>query len=479
MTDTTTTQAAGRLRQPDRLIRRLERSDAFLMRAIQAAALIGCILGVMIYAWQAIASDIDDRQHALNQAASAGQVAAEAELARINSVLVEITPLLTTALAPDATAATRRDVHAALGERLTSGPVMAIATFGTGASVTAVFGDLPADASGALSAARSSKRAGRELMPLELVPLAHGRIANYRALTLGDGRVVQVALVLRTSSFSPALDIGAAAGDRWRAALLNRDGDVIKTAPDATGILLPQDTDLAAVALGWAPLHADEASARDRTSGRQGGTFLEARSVAGDQLQVVYIGQARSAFAVLASHRYEFMALFGASMLGILLAVSIIQNEWQRQDKDTRNADLAAARADITCDLLSAGVIDWSVQDATVSYSDGWADMFAQGDEPRSEQIFDWVSRIHPEDRLAAREAYQRVLDGADVELVHRIRIRLATGLWVRVIERGRALIDANGQIVRIVLVQTAEPSDGRELRDFVGAAVKKTSRTA
>jgi hypothetical protein len=125
----------------------------------------------------------------------------------------------------------------------------------------------------------------------------------------------------------------------------------------------------------------------------------------------------------------------------------------------------------VTCDLLSAGVIDWSVADGGVDYSEGWADLFAQGVEPASEQIFDWIARIHPDDRLGAREAYQSMLDGHMTELVHRVRVRLSSGLWVQVAERGRAIAGIGGEVKRIVLVQTVEPVDGSALRGaFDGA---------
>mgnify|MGYP003627686127 FL=1 len=156
----------------------------------------------------------------------------------------------------------------------------------------------------------------------------------------------------------------------------------------------------------------------------------------------------------------------------------MIQNEWQRKDREVRDADLSSALADITCDLLSAGVIDWSVAEGTVTYSEGWADMFAQGVEPTSEDIFDWIARIHPDDRLEARHVYQRMLEGDESELVHRLRVRMSTGLWVQVVERGRALVGASGTIKRIILVQTTEPVDGSMLRNVFGENKVADSRT-
>ena len=460
-----------------RLTKRLERSDPFLMRAVKGIAMIGGLLGVLVYAWQVIQEDTVSSRRALDQAATVGQVAAEADVARINAVAMDVSPRIAASFAAGLPASKQRSLQADMADRLVGTPVMAIIVFGEAGQTLAVLGQMPSDAAGNVGPRTKSRRAGEELLDLELVPIAKDRVAYYRDLPMGNGKRVQAAMVLRASAFQPALQMGSAAGMRWRAALLNRDGETILTAADEQGGFTERDVNLAGSALGWRALHGDESAARDRVTGQSGDVFIETRSVSGDMLQLTYVGQARPALSVLVSHRFEFLALFGVSMIAVLLAVSVIQNEWQRQDRQVRDADLATARAEITCDLLAAGVIDWSVSDGAVEYSEGWADMFGQGDEPVAEQIFDWIARIHQEDKLAAREAYQAMLEGRETELVHRIRIRMSSGLWVQVVERGRALVGTDGRTKRIVLVQTTEPVDGSALRNAFGGAMLPTAR--
>jgi PAS domain-containing protein len=462
-----------------RLIKRLERSDPFLMRAIQGAAVIGCVLGILIYAWQAIANDTTRSRTALTQAAAAGQVAAEAEVARINAAGMAAAPMIALALSEGRPANEIRSIRSEISAGLAGTPVTAIIAFNDTGDVLSVFGQLPSDSNAALAPMSNGRRAGGELVGLELVRIAPGRAAYYRDLPLGNSKHIGVAMVLRASAFQSSLQVGAAAGDGWRAALLNRDGEPVLTASAKHAVFSDADNALVATALGWRPLHGDEVPARDRTTGQDGDAFVETRTVAADMAQLAYVGKVRPAFSVLASRRFEFIALFGASMMAVLLAVSIIQNEWQRQDRQVRDADMTAARAEITCDLLAAGVIDWSVADGSVEYSEGWAELFAQGGEPVAEQIFDWIARIHPDDQLAAREAYQQMLEGKSSELVHRIRIRMSSGLWVQVVERGRALFGPDGRTKRIVLVQTTEPVDGSALRNAFGGAALPDSRTA
>lgn len=449
-----------------RLARRLERSDPFLMRAVQAAALVGCIMGVLIYTWQVVRHDTSATRTVLAEAAWTGQVAVEADIARINATAIEAKPLMSAAMARDLPASEQRALQVRMQQLLADTPVTAIILPGASGAAPVIFGQVPSDATGVLAPRPYSQRAGREALGLGLVSVGPGRAAWYRETMLADGQQVPAVFVLRSGAFRSALQVGSAAGKQWRAALLDRDGKPVLTESARNAAFDAADLDLASAALGWVPLHADDVPAANNVSGAAGDTFVEARGIAGGALQLVYIGTQPSVWAVLAARRYEFMALFGASLMAVLLAVSLIQNEWQRQDIEVQDADMTAARAEITCDLLAAGVIDWSVSEGTVSYSEGWSEMFAQGVEPTSEDIFDWIARIHPDDRLAARHVYQRMLEGAESELVHRLRVRMSTGLWVQVVERGRALAGARGEIKRIILVQTPEPVDGSMLRD-------------
>lgn len=461
-----------------RLIRRLQRSDIFLIRCIQAAALIGCIIGLLIYSWQAVHANTQDARRALSLAAANGEIAAEADLARIDAAAIQAAPLLASALSGSLSPAAERAVRADVAAVLDGSPVTAIIVFDARGKASSVFGQLPSDAAGLVGPRPASQRAGRELLGLEIVPVSKSRAAWYRGLALPDGTQLSVAMVLRTSAFQTALGAGSAAGEGWRAALLNRDGQTVLTAVTGEGIFSQADANLAAKALGWRPLHTDESTAAESVTGESGETFIETRAVAGEALQIAYVGQAAPAFSILASRKFEFIALMGSSLLAAMLAISIIQNEWQRHDRHVRDADLAAARANVTCDLLAAGVIDWSVVDGVVEYSEGWADLFSQGVEPRADQIFDWIARIHADDRVAARNAYQAMLEGRETELVHRVRVRLSSGLWVQVIERGRSILSIDGTAKRIVLVQTIEPVDGSALRGVFEELGRSESRT-
>lgn len=445
--------------------------DPNLVRALQAIALCGVVLGLILYAWISVHSELEASKRRLAAAAAAGQVAADADLARIDAAVSQLSPLIAEVVAGKGSAVETRPLQRELSDVLSSTPVMAIAVLDGQGGIQSVFGQMPSDAAGRLTPAASSKRAGRELIELDIVPVSPLRAAYYRDITLADGARLPVVFVLRKSAFNISLNAGAAAGVGWRAALLNLDGKVVLSSASGGRAFTSSDASLAIGALGWQPLYRDQATAPGKLAGSADGVFLEARSVAGGQMHLVYLGDEPSALTILASRKMEFLALFGVSMLALILALSLIQNEWRRKDAEEEDTFLVLAQARASCDLLDAGAIDWSVKDGRIVYSQGWAEMFARGVKPEAEEVHDWICRIHPQDQEAAREVYQSLLDGRVSNIGHRIRIRLPSGLWVQVHERGQIVNDLDGRPARIVLVQTPEAADGSALRESLGGS--------
>lgn len=449
---------------------RYKHNDPILVRALQAITFCGVVLGLILYAVIAVRSEMVASQGRIAAAAAAGQVAADAEMARIEAVTGRAAPLIAATFDKNASVADHRSVKVQIADMLSSSPVMAIAVLDGQGRVQSTFGEMPSDAVGHLAPVSTSQRAGQELIGLEILPISSLRAAYYREVPLADGSRMLLVFVLRTGAFQAALDAGASAGDGWRAALLNLDGDVVRSSSATGSAFGPSDAAIAERAFGWHPLHSDQVSAPARFLGSTNGNFLEARSVAGGRLRLAYLGNEPSALTVLASRKIEFAALFGVSMLALILALSLIQNEWRRDDAESEDTYLVLAQARASCDLLDAGVIDWSLGDGRIVYSEGWAEIFARGAKPASEEVYEWISRIHPQDQDAAREAYQSMLDGAENTIEHRIRVRLPSGLWVQVLERGRVVNGLDDRPARIVLVQTPEAADGSALRETLNS---------
>lgn len=478
MTETRSQQSASRL-MPAGPEGRKRKSDPVLIRAVQTMGMAGALLGLLLYGWLTASGETLDRRQSLSVASEAGRAAAEGDLARIEAVAVSTAPFLVAALQEGAAPLQLRTLRAEISARLTATPVTAIIVFGHNGQAVAAFGQVPADAAGAITPQSTSRKAGSELLNLEFVRISDRRAAFYSQVLLADGTRQPVAFILRTGAFRAALDMGSVGGAGWRSAILNRDGDTVLAGHGEAGVFSGADAALAREALGWAPLYQDASPATGRITGHQDRTFVETRLVGGGMLQIAYLAEEASALAAFTSNRAQLIVLFGVTVLALLLAISLIQNEWQRHDHEQQDTDLILAQARASCDLLDAGVIEWSVADARVTYSQGWAGMFAEGASPESEEIFDWIARIHPDDRLAARDHYQDFLDGKVTQVEHCIRIRMSSSMWVPVIERGRAIHGADGHLASICLVQTPAPADGRTLREFLKSARSAFARAS
>lgn len=457
----------------------LKRNDPVLVRALQAVTFGGLVLGMLLYAFIAVRSDVAASHRHLADAASAGQLAAEAELARIDAAAERALPLVAGTLGADVSASALRAARNKVGEILASSPVSAIAVMDGRGGVISVFGQMPADAVGRLAPPAQSQRAGRELLQLDFASISSHRAAYFSAVELSSGARVPVVFILRAGAFRAALDAAPPAARGARAALLNVDGAIVLSSAPGKDGFSAADGSLATRAANGQRLYTEETLVSEEVAGAEQGTLLEFRPVAGGRLHLAYIGNEPSVQSAIAARQWEFLALAGATLLALVLALSLIQNEWRREDRDTEDLNLALAQARASSNLLDAGVIDWSVADGRVTYSDGWAERFARGLKPASEEAFDWIARIHPEDQASAREIYQLMLDGAAQDIEHRIRVRLPSGLWVQVLERGRMIGDAEGRPARIVLVQTLEAADGGALKQAISGLTDRRVQAA
>lgn len=453
-----------------------KRDDPVLVRALQAVTFCGLILGVVLYAFLAVRSDIAASHRGLAEAASAGQLAAESELARIDAAIDRTAPLIAGTLGENVPAENLRAARTRIADILASTPISAIAVLDGKGGVISVFGQMPADAAGALTPVSQSQRAGRELLDLDLAQISPHRAAYFSHVQLASGAQVPLVFVLRSGAFRAALEFGVSETNGWRAALLNVDGTVVLSNAVGRAGFSRSDAEVAARATVRQYLYTDETQANEQIRGQEKGAILEIRPVSGGRFQLVYAADEPSLLAAIVSRQWEFMALSGVTLLALVLALSLIQNEWRRDDRESEDVSMVLAQARASCNLLDAGVIDWSVDDGRVTYSDGWAERFSRGSKPVSEEAYDWIARIHPDDQEKARDVYQSMLDGAVSDVEHRIRIRLPSGLWVQILERGRAINKPDGRVGRIVLVQTPEAADGGALRQAFSELTNKTA---
>jgi PAS domain S-box-containing protein len=96
------------------------------------------------------------------------------------------------------------------------------------------------------------------------------------------------------------------------------------------------------------------------------------------------------------------------------------------------------------------GIWDWNPQTNEVFFSERWKAMLGYRTDEIGAVIEEWTSRVHPDDLEHALSEVQRHLRGetAFYQCEHRMRCKDGRFIWI--LDRGRALLDANGKAVRM-----------------------------
>lgn len=96
------------------------------------------------------------------------------------------------------------------------------------------------------------------------------------------------------------------------------------------------------------------------------------------------------------------------------------------------------------------GVWDWNPQTGKVYFSERWKTMLGYRPEEIGDSVDEWINRIHPDDRAHAFSTLENHLSGKTefYQCEHRLLCKDGSYKWI--LDRGRALLDADGKAVRM-----------------------------
>ena len=97
------------------------------------------------------------------------------------------------------------------------------------------------------------------------------------------------------------------------------------------------------------------------------------------------------------------------------------------------------------------GIWDWNPQTNEVYFSPRWKSMLGYRNDEIDSQVDEWISRVHPDDLAHTMEELQRHLRGETDFYQCEHRMRCKDGRYIWILDRGRALIDADGKAVRML----------------------------
>jgi diguanylate cyclase (GGDEF)-like protein/PAS domain S-box-containing protein len=111
------------------------------------------------------------------------------------------------------------------------------------------------------------------------------------------------------------------------------------------------------------------------------------------------------------------------------------------------------------------GLWDWNIAEEKIYFSPRWKTMLGYQEHEISDSIQEWQQRLHPLDRNEVFAHIKAHVDGEtdSYESIHRVAHKNGDYLWV--LDRGRAVRDANGSAYRIVGTQ-ADITDQKTLEE-------------
>ncbi|WP_051937762.1 PAS domain S-box protein [Ferriphaselus sp. R-1] len=97
------------------------------------------------------------------------------------------------------------------------------------------------------------------------------------------------------------------------------------------------------------------------------------------------------------------------------------------------------------------GIWDWNIKDGAVFYSTRWKSMLGFSEEELPNQLEEWRSRVHPDDIASVMDAIDAHLAGhtAFYQTEHRLKCKDGGYKWI--LDRGKAIFDADGKPLRMV----------------------------
>ncbi len=102
------------------------------------------------------------------------------------------------------------------------------------------------------------------------------------------------------------------------------------------------------------------------------------------------------------------------------------------------------------------GVWDWNTITNKVFFSKTWKNMLGYSEEEIEDNVEEWISRIHPDDKERSLEAVRNYISGITdhYESIHRLRGKYGKYHWI--LDRGRIIErDPEGRVLRMVGTHT------------------------
>jgi PAS domain S-box-containing protein len=127
-------------------------------------------------------------------------------------------------------------------------------------------------------------------------------------------------------------------------------------------------------------------------------------------------------------------------------------------------------RYELVLEGSAGGVWDWDILNKQVLFSSRWKAMRGYTDAEIGDNEEEWSSRIHPDDASRVMDAVLAHYAGKTAVFEEEYRVRCKNGSWIWVLDRGKAVRNEFGQVIRMAgsEIDITERKRAEEVRNFL-----------
>jgi len=143
-------------------------------------------------------------------------------------------------------------------------------------------------------------------------------------------------------------------------------------------------------------------------------------------------------------------------LLTSFLLYGLIRRQEQAQAAEAQQRLDAERRWHFAVDGSDFGLWDWDIASSTVFFSTRWKTMLGYAEDDIGNQLWEWESRVHPDDKAQVMADIQRHMSGEVDHYVNEHRVLCKDGSYKWILDRGQVMErDAQGQVLRMIGTHT------------------------
>ncbi|BAY78653.1 multi-sensor signal transduction histidine kinase [Nostoc linckia NIES-25] len=201
--------------------------------------------------------------------------------------------------------------------------------------------------------------------------------------------------------------------------------------------------------LSSGPVIVNDLRTETRFNGPQ--LLLDHQVVSG--ISVVIHGKERP-FGVLGAHTIRHQTFTKDEIYFLQSVANVLAAAIERQRVENALKE-SQERYQLVVRGTNDGIWDWNVQNDRVFFSTRWKQMLGYEEDEIADDLDEWATRVHPDDKAFVRQAIADHFAQITPFFISEHRIQCKNGTYKWVLNRGQAVWDEDGNVVRMTSCHT------------------------